>query len=54
MGAAGGVCTVTHASVLTEDNTLESEESGSRCFSMEYFLLKVAKGIKIYSFLTRY
>lgn len=47
---AAVVCTVTHASVLTEDNTLKSEENGFGCFSVKYFLLEFAKCIQIYNF----
>lgn len=50
VGAAGVVCTVTHASVLSEDNTLKLEKNGSGCFSMKHFLLEIAKGIQIYNF----
>lgn len=54
MGTAGVMCTVTHASVLTEGNTLKTEENGSGCFSMKYFLLEIAKSIQIYNFHIRY
>lgn len=54
MGAAGVVCTVTHDSVLSEDNTLKLEENGSGCFSMKHFLLEIAKGFQIYNFHIHY
>lgn len=50
MGAAGGVCTVTHISVLTKDDILKLEENGSECFSVKYFPLEIAKGNNIVTF----
>lgn len=49
MGAAGVVCTVTYAGVLTKDNIGKSGEHRSECFGVEYFLLEIAKDNKIHS-----
>lgn len=43
MGAAGVVCTVTHASVLTEDSTVKSEENGLGVSASSTFFWRLQK-----------
>lgn len=48
------LCAPGHVCVLTKDNMLNLELNRSECFNVKYFLLKTAKGDKIYNFYILY